>query len=133
MISRPEQLLNELVSLCPEFSQAWSEEAYLWVNDEGKPCMPCGVFAAFSHYIADRLRSGNMAGLHEVFEFVEGKMSDEDEEISTAAATCFLENLMNRTPDDVAPQAFIPLLGAESREYCRAWDEFCGTRTEGLW
>lgn len=56
-----------------------------------------------------------------------------DEDVQTAAATCFLENLMNRTPELIDPQRFVPLLGHESKEYCRAWDEFCGVRTEGLW
>ena len=47
--------------------------------------------------------------------------------------TCFLENLMNRTPSKIDPKTFVPLLGQRSREYCKAWDEFCGTRTDGLW
>ena len=28
---------------------------------------------------------------------------------------------------------FVPYLGQESREYCKAWDQFTGVRTEGLW
>ena len=118
------------VELCPQFSTTWKDEAYLWTHD-GR-FTHCGVFASFSHYITEVLTSPEPYALEAVFEYVEGCMHDSGD-VGTAAATCFLENLLNRTPDTIDPKRFVPLLGAESREYCRAWDEFCGVRTEGLW
>ena len=75
---------------------------------------------------------GPAPDLSAVFEYVESKLDDEDSEISNAATTCFLENLMNRVPETIAPAALVPLPGPKSREFCRAWDEWCGARTEGL-
>jgi hypothetical protein len=130
--SNPEVLLGELIALCPEFAQTWSKEAYLWTDEQGNPRSPCAVFSPFSHYIADQLLQRKQTGLQMVFDFAEQCMLG-NEEISTAAATCFLENLINITPHQIDPATFIPFLGPESRAYCRAWDEFCGLKTEGLW
>jgi hypothetical protein len=30
-------------------------------------------------------------------------------------------------------ERFIPYLGEKSKEYCRAWDEFTGVKSPGLW
>ncbi|HEX8597999.1 MAG TPA: hypothetical protein VF952_05720 [Chloroflexia bacterium] len=132
MIGRPEDLFKDLLKLCPEFSKSWQDEAYLWTDDDGT-FTHCGVFMAFSHHIADILKRSEPHQLESVFRFVESCMNDNDEDVSTAAATCFLENLMNRTPELIDPKHFVPLLGPESKDYCRAWDEFCGVRTAGLW
>ena len=131
-MNRPEQLMQELLALFPDFSQTWASESYSWTDEKGR-FTSCGVFAPFSHYVADDLRGSRRLDLEKVFKFAEQLMSDQDEEVSTAVATCFLENLMNRTPNELDPHAFVPLLGPGSRDYCRAWDEFCGTKTEGLW
>jgi hypothetical protein len=132
VISTANRILSDLLGLCPEFSRTWAEEAYLWTDEATGNFTPCGVFATVSHHIADILISSLPAHLEAVFDYVERCMYD-SEEVSTAAATCFLENLMNRTPEKIDPGRFVPLLGPESRTYCRAWDEFCGVRTEGLW
>lgn len=104
----------------------------MWTDEETGTLSFCGVFAAFSHYVASILMSNEPCSIEAVFEYVERCMKY-NEDISTAAATCFLENIMNRTPEQIYPSRFVPLLGTESRYYCRAWDEFCGVRTEGLW
>jgi hypothetical protein len=131
-MSASNHILSDLLELCPEFSRTWADEADVWIDDASGTFTECGVFAAFSRYIVDILTSSLPTRLEAVFEYVERCMHD-SEEVSTAAATCFLENLMNQTPELIDAGRFVPLLGPESREFCRAWDEFCGTRTEGLW
>ncbi len=122
----------DLISLCPDFAPAWDDEAYLWTADDGS-ISPLGVFAAFSHYIAARLSIRANPELQTVFDYVESKLTGDDSEVDNAACTCFLENLMNRVPESIPPQHLVPLLGPKSREFCRAWDRFCGVKTEGLW
>ncbi|MDQ3930780.1 MAG: hypothetical protein M3328_16745 [Chloroflexota bacterium] len=124
----------DLLELCPDFSRTWEAEAYLYTDEENRIFSFCSVFSAFSHYVATLLTSEDdePPGLVPVFQYVERCMHDRGD-VGTAAATCFLENLMNRTPSEIVPNRFVPLLGPESRYYCRAWDEFCGVRTEGLW
>src|SRR4051812_34346248 len=117
MTTSPNYILHNLLELCPLFITTWEDEAELWADDQGE-FTSCGVFVAFSHYIGNILASNASESLAAVFQFVERCMR-ESEDVSTAAATCFLENLMNRTPELIDPRRFVPLLGVESRAYCR--------------
>ena len=47
----------ELLALCPTFGPWWNDERDLWVDDDGEFATH-GVFAAFSHFVADRLSRG---------------------------------------------------------------------------
>lgn len=121
----------ELLALRPDFRPWWDDERDLWKRD-GEDFTTHAVFAVFSHFVADRLSCGPAPELAAVFDYVESKLDDEDSEVSNAACTCFLENLMNRVPGSIAPTTLVPLLGPKSRRFCQLWDEWCGIRTEGL-
>lgn len=130
-MDKSQLLLHHLMTLWPGFTKTWEDEAYLSVDDDGT-FTPCGVFSAFTSYVTAQLRSGSLQDMPDIFQFIERCMLS-DEEVSTAAATCFLENLINRTPDPIDPASFVPLLGPESRKYCKAWDDLQGVKTPGLW
>lgn len=121
----------ELLALRPDFRKWWDDERELWSNDDGE-FTTHGVFAVFSHFVADRLSRGPAPELADVFAYVESKLDDKDSEVSNAASTCFLENLIFRVPKIIAPAALIPLLGPKSRRFCRKIDEWSGVQTEGL-
>lgn len=87
----------------------------------------------FSHYVADRLSQGPVPELRKVFAYVETKLTGDDSALDNAFCTCFLENLMNRVPGSIAPASLVSLLGPKARDYCRGYDEWCGTKTDGLW
>lgn len=60
-------------------------------------------------------------------------MLEGDQEVQDAAATCFLENLQHQVDVGKVPGALSSsLLGSESRDYCKAWDEFTGVKTKEL-
>lgn len=45
----------------------------------------------------------------------------------------FLENLVNSSSNGrFGSKDFTKFLGPKSIEYCKAWDEFTGVKTEGL-
>ena len=131
-MSVAETIKAELVALCPDFAAVWDDECDLWTSDDGSFTVH-GVFGVFSHYIADRLTRRADPELRKVFEYVESKLADDDSEVGNAACTCFLENLMNRVPETIPPRHIVPLLGPKSRQFCRAWDQWCGMKTKGLW
>ena len=131
-MSVAETTKGELLSLCPDFAEWWDDESDLWTEENGSFTVR-GVFAVFSHYIADKLGRGNDPHLVAVFKYVESQLTEDDCELDNAATTCFLENLMNRVPEKIRPANLVPLLGPKSRRFCRGWDEFCGVKTEGLW
>ena len=87
--------------------------------------------SCFSHYIidliADDSKNNHQKEIELTFIFIEKLMNEGTEEVQEAAATCFLENLLNAVSwDTILASSFVPLLGPESKKYCRAWDEFTG-------
>jgi hypothetical protein len=125
-----EQAVALVLSAAPEFRPVLESFRAEWADEA---LGLCSEFSELSDFVIAKLHSGATEGLQVLFEAVERLMVEGDEEVKDAAATCFLENLMNATPDRISPAAFVPLLGAESRVFCRSWDEFCGLRTPGLW
>lgn len=118
----------------PEFehSKDWQDHLVFWEGEK----QSLGIeMATFSHFISDSLNN-NVYHLNfeKVFNFIEFLMIEGDNEVKNAAATQFLENLINRTSSgELDPKKFVHLLGPKSREYCKAWDEFTDVKTEGLW
>jgi len=121
----------ELCSLCPDFETRWDSERECWVSDDGSFTVH-GVFSAFSQFIADCIARGPSTRLQPVFDWVESKLTGDGSEVENAACTCFLENLMNRVPEQIRADCFVPLLGPKSRQFCRLYDEWCGIKTDGL-
>lgn len=58
----------------------------------------------------------------------------EEGEFDNAICTCFLESLINKASwDNELYERFIPYLGPNSKEFCKAWDKFTGVPSPGLW
>lgn len=103
------------------------------------------VFRGLTGYVTTELMAENNHISREeleIYQFIESmlekysKFPDESDEFQfvTAACTCFLENLINKaSANRIKYDRFIPYLGEKSREFCRAWDEFTGVKSPGLW
>ena len=116
----------------PGFQSGWTAHLEYW---EGEAAGLCNDMGAFTHYVCELLaaREPPSAELRAIFEMIEDLMVRGDEEVKDAVATCFLENLQNsESAGRIKAESFVPLLGKESRAYCRAWDAFTGTKTPGL-
>jgi hypothetical protein len=114
-------LKREILLICPDFQKAWDDEGSLWCAADGTYTFH-GLFAVLSHHVADLLEKGNANSLGALFTWVERQMTGSDGSLSNAAATCFLENLMNRVPTLFSFESFEPLLGPTSKAFC----EVCG-------
>lgn len=111
------ECVRRIAEKCPEFSSAESGLVLRLV--------------AFADFAVERIRSG--ADVREIFETIEMLMTDGDEEVSTAAATGFLESLLHSaSAGRIDAARFVGLLGERSRAYCREWDRFTGVDTPGL-
>ncbi|MEZ0367600.1 MAG: hypothetical protein ACAI44_00790, partial [Candidatus Sericytochromatia bacterium] len=64
--------------------------------------------STFSDYVHLALTSNQKIETSAIFQLIERLMQEGDEEVKTAAATCFLENLQNM---ETPPQKWVPLLG----------------------
>ena len=119
----------------PGFKDTW-EEHLKWWGDDIDICGLGNDFFTFANYVIDQLKEGNNPDeLRQIFLFAEKMMNEGTENLQEVVSTCFLENLINAAAceEDFSASTFVPLLGKKSKKYCKAWDEFTETKTEGLW
>jgi hypothetical protein len=124
--------LKQLTGFIPEFAHYWEKNSWLNGSDLGEYTLS-DVYLDASHFVGDRLQVGEVSGVPEILGYVEFILESGSEKEKAAAATCFLENLMNITPSRINPKLWIPLLGEKSRKYCHYWDKWTGCRTEYLY
>lgn len=122
------QLLPLLVAAYPGLRDHFVATVDDWLREDGV-ITPCGLFREASHLVAGRFGTGDFDGAESLFVLVERCLAEGTQDLKDGAATCFLENLINRP--ETGPLA-VPFMGLLSREYCRAWDAFTGVRTPGL-
>lgn len=127
-------------------SKSLSETIELFCDEDDRENINiCTIFTGLTNYVTDELIKKNIQITEEeikIYEFVEEMLErfigfpEETDEFGfySAACTCFLENLLNTASwENIKYDRFIPYLGKRSKEYCKAWDEFTGVRSPGLW
>ena len=136
---------ESLIIKFPNFALSKSlAEAYEWYEVNGE-LNACALFTGLTHYVAYELIKNNKNITQEerdIYLFIENvrekfhNYEDPSPEFNfdNAICTCFLENLLNiASHNSISYARFIPYLGEKSKEYCRAWDEFTGVKSPGLW
>lgn len=121
-------LLEFLVPLYPELRHQLVASADCWLTEAGR-ISTCSVFSITSDLVIQRISAGDFSGAKELFAGIERCLAEGSDQVSTAATTCFLENLINRKDIGVL---VVPFMGPLARQYCRAWDKFTGVTTPGL-
>ncbi len=102
-------------------------EPYLRAYTEDDECGLYIKLIPFYDFLKDSIPSMTENELKKLCGFIEKLITDGDEEVACAACVGILESLMNL--GDAGKIDFPKLakfLGPESREYCLAWDAFCG-------
>jgi hypothetical protein len=113
----------------PKFLAYW--EAY--IRDFGSEDGICVQMMPFGEYTIDVMKSADEAEMKKIFDFVEYLLIHGNESVQNAMTTGYLEYVMSQDPDEAKFSICVKFLGANSIAYCKAWDEFTGCRTEGLW
>ena len=106
-----------------------------WESNKDK-CAQFGLtiqLDPFCDYAIDVIKTNDENQLKKIFDCVEFLICEGDEKVANAMTTVFLEYLMNMSPDKISFKTVAKFLGKESIGYCRAWDTFCGIKSEGLW
>lgn len=133
-----------LVQSFPEFagSKTLAEEYEFFGEDDFNAH---ALLSALTNYVANEVIKENEVVTDfeiRLYTFIESyrakfKLSPEDTEegeFDNAVCTCFLENLLNRASRyNELYDRFIPYLGPNSIEFCKAWDKFTGVPSPGLW
>lgn len=116
-------------SLIPEFQLYWNSKSCLF--NKGMDSTVHGIFTAFSHVACKKLESNSLENTSAIFELIEKAIKNGGSS-ENAACTCFLENILNRTPSIIKPEYYVSSLGEKSKEFCSAWNEFTGACIAGI-
>ncbi len=117
----PEELLQAIVKITPEFALHW-ERPDNYFRNQGGSFSVHGVFAELTTYLKVGFGKLSDAQRRTLFEFIEKCVltdPNSDSGVSNAACTCFLENLAGEC--DLS-QAIAPYLGMKSKEYFDEWN-----------
>lgn len=125
---KEEELIIFLIKEFPKFKPYWESFLDNWSMDEG---ITIKIYP-FSDYALDIIKSENESEIERVCEFIEYLTINGDEGVQAAMTTVVLEYLLSKDPEEIQFKKFAHHLGKESVEYCKAWNEFCGCKTEGI-
>lgn len=86
------QVMPLILAACPGFQSRWDEHLEFWKGEEA------GVYndlGAFAHFIVDAYECQDIEPIVAAFGVIERLLGEGDEEVQTAAAIGFLEDVRN--------------------------------------
>ena len=113
----------------PDFISYWEN----YIQEHGPDDGITIQMMPFEDYTIDVIKSNNTIEIIKIFNLVEFIICHGNESVQNAITTSYLEYLMSKDPEEIQFIHFAKYLGKNCREYCKAWDEFTGVRTKGLW
>ncbi len=91
------------------------------------------AMSALGRVLVANVGTAGDEAVERIAEVLETLLSVGDDEVQNAAATGLLEALVCSFEAEQGSAPLLKRLGPQSREYLRAWDEFTGRKTPGLW
>ena len=117
-----DEMMNLILRTVPAFHASWQAHLDYW---EGDAAGLCNDMQVFGEYVIKALQESSPLDLSMVFNLIERLLVEGDTAVKDAAATCFLENLLNSAAaGQIDVHLFAPYVGKESRKYCEAWENF---------
>jgi hypothetical protein len=106
----------------PEFNDAWKEYLKYWGGEEAGLSNDMLEYSCYFNESFKKIPENKLIGIFKMIELV---MTDGDESVKDAVATCFLENLINLSSFEYIEESpCFEYLGAESKKYYKAINEF---------
>ena len=91
-MSQVDDLVHNIAIRCPTFTQYWAQERSAYSDETGHITL-CGMFFVLSDYLSSHFATLTTEQHESLWEWVEWQASSGNEELSTAAVTCFLEGI----------------------------------------
>jgi hypothetical protein len=110
-------LLRSVIEIVPAFGPEWDSPENLHRDRKGGPPSHGANVSELTGFVRERWPELDDAQRQALFAVAEICVAGGHEPQSTAAATCFIENLTNEA---ISPEVR-PYLGPESREYFDQW------------
>lgn len=106
LMSRIKDIVHNITIRCPGFAEFWPKERS-WHTDQQGQISLCGVFEVLTAYMNQQGTQLRDDQLRELWEWIEWQSTSSDEDLSTAAVTCFLENVAD-TDVELYSKPFMP-------------------------
>ena len=95
---------------------------------------PYILMSSICHCIADNISKLNKQELKTVFDIIEDLLESDNDSTKDLVCTSFLENLQNLASTGKFDfRTVAGNLGRESIAFCKAWDNFTGVKTDGIY
>lgn len=131
------EVLQLIIDTYPKARTYYVSNADKWVPEKGDggQISQHRLLSMLSHLVVREFVQGEYDFCVELFELIEFCVSEGDSDVSNAACTCFIENLLNTASheNEFEDSHFVSLLGPESERYAKSWDNYTGTKTKGLY
>jgi glutamate 5-kinase len=116
-----DEILLQLVSICPNFEAQWKEEEKDRVWEDGPPTF-CSLFGEFTNFVRDNFAQMPSRKQKELMDFIEScvVIDGQDNDLDTAVCTCFLENLSGEPPLSDQLRTY---MGPKSTAFFDQWDQ----------
>ncbi len=114
----PETILEQLSAIFPDFAIQWAQDDNLFMKQDGMFTF-CGLFLEFTQYMRESFSKASKHQLLALFSLIERCVSDSNDDLDTAACTCFLENIASERELSVTVQAY---LGSNSKAFFDQWN-----------
>jgi hypothetical protein len=129
-MSSPYENIRSLAALTSPSRESLKDLEEDWQPDLPPINVAAGTIGRSLASNMDRISTDEMRA---AFDLAEKLLIECDDETSTAIATGFLESLLSQASSGRLNFRRVgPMLGDESRKYCREWDRFTGVVTDGL-
>ena len=91
------------------------------------------VFSSLGRSLCCHSSTSSDKALMEICTVIEELMNRGDDTVKDAVATGMLEGMLGESSAGMCDMLTLaPFLGAQTKAYCRSWDEFTGNQTPGL-
>lgn len=88
------ELRGKRTLIVPAFASYWTSPENLYRHEQGDDAI-CGVFAAFSYFVREQLRSIEPRLVDDLGQFIEQCLERRGSELSNNCRECLLENLVS--------------------------------------
>jgi hypothetical protein len=122
--------LEALCAVAPALAATVASSREEWAPDEPPATIVLGELGTALVESCDALGDGALEGAARV---IETALEHGSKDVQDAVATGLIEAAMNAATRDPRGVRFLRQLGPLARGYARAWDEFGGVKTPGIW
>jgi hypothetical protein len=124
-----ERCIELMKEYFPNLSTHWDS----YIQSHGSDLGIAIQMLPFEKFAIEAIKAKDEITIKKIFYFVEFLFLNGDESARNAIAKCFLENLMDRDPEEIKFSTFVQHLGKYALRYCKVYDQFTNVKTEGLW